>query len=57
MTRVAAAELPASEAVRMDAALVGRLLEYLTRDERTERYRNDVRPYLSQWAKALAAAD
>jgi integrase len=56
-TRVADAGLRASEVVRMEAALVGRFLEYLAREQRTERYRKNTRYYLSQWAEALAGRD
>ena len=50
VTKAQAASRAASLAAVMDEECIGRFLDYLKREGRTERYRKNVRFYLSQWA-------
>jgi serine/threonine protein kinase len=43
--------------VYLDSETVGRFLEYLRGQGRTEKYRRNVRTYLATWAEALAGRD
>ncbi|WP_246357807.1 tyrosine-type recombinase/integrase [Pyxidicoccus fallax] len=47
----------AASPVYMDPERVGRFLEHLKRQGRTERHRKNVRNYLAQWAEALFEKD
>jgi hypothetical protein len=48
---------PASDVVTIDGGTVGRFLEFLRSEERTERYRRNVQHYLATWGKFYAGRD
>src|ERR1700687_815279 len=50
-TRTAEKSRPPSEAVTIDGPSVGRFLELLQGESRTERYRRNVQHYLASWGK------
>jgi len=56
-TRVAEKSRPPSEAVTIDGPSVGRFLEFLRSESRTERYRRNVQHYLASWGKFYAGRD
>src|SRR6266851_4731933 len=48
---------PPSAAVTIDGPSVGRFLEFLRSESRTERYRRNVQHYLASWGKFYAGRD
>lgn len=57
LTRAQAKERRAAEAVYMTAENVKRFLDHLKAQQRTEKYRRNVRSYLREWAVPLAGRD
>jgi hypothetical protein len=56
-TKTAAKSRPPSEVVTIDGPAVGRFLEFLRTEERTERYRRNIQHYLATWGKFYAGQD
>jgi len=48
---------PPCEVVTIDGPRVGRFLEFLRNEERTERYRRNIQHYLATWGKFYAGRD
>ena len=57
LTRTQAAAKADEEAVHLDPPTVARFLDHLKGEGRTERYRKNLRTYLSAWAEILANRD
>jgi integrase len=57
LTRAQTKERRAAEAVQMTAENVKRFLDHLKTQQRTEKYRRNVRSYLAEWAVPLAGRD
>lgn len=56
-TRAEAEQTRQDAEVYLDGETVGRFLEYLRGQGRTDKYRRNVRTYLASWAEALAGKD
>ncbi len=56
-TKTAEKSRPPSEVVTINGAGVGRFLEFLRTEERTERYRRNIQHYLARWGKFYAGRD
>jgi len=56
-TKTAEKSRPPSEVITIDGPAVGRFLEFLRTEERTQRYRRNVQHYLATWGKFYAGRD